>query len=89
MSKEITKKMIFFTRIVTSIKDFDKYSMFALEKTTKAIAYLTLLILIFTIIITATFTYKFYTYINRGISYVNDNINEITYNDGILSVNSR
>lgn len=37
MADENTKKMNFFSRIITSIKDFDKYQFFALEKTSTAI----------------------------------------------------
>ena len=37
MSEEDVKSMNFFTRIITSIKDFEKYSIFAVEKVGKAI----------------------------------------------------
>lgn len=37
MSNESTKNMNFFSRIITSIKDFDKYQIFALEKISTAI----------------------------------------------------
>lgn len=89
MSEENTNKMNFFTRIITSIKDFDKYSIFAVEKTTKAIGYLAILILIFAFILATTFTYKFSASVEKGINYFKDNISEVTYDGEKLSINSR
>ena len=43
MTEENEKKMNFFNRIITSIKDFDKYQIFALEKLGTAIKYLALI----------------------------------------------
>lgn len=83
------KNMNFFSRIITSIKDFDKYSIFAVEKTTKAIAYLALIMLIFSLVVAGIFTYKFNTSVNKGISYFKDNINQISYTAEGLSINSR
>lgn len=37
MADENTKKMNFFNRIITSIKDFEHYQIFAIEKTSTAI----------------------------------------------------
>lgn len=87
MEDENTKKMNFFKRIITSIKDFDKYQIFALEKTSTAIKYLMLLMLIFSMVIAATFTYRFKTSVDDAIKYFNDNIYEINYKEDILSVN--
>ncbi len=81
-------KMNFFNRIITSIKDFDKYSIFAAEKTRKAICYLALIILIFSIVIGGVFTYKFSVSINKGIDYFKNNITEVSYIKDNLSINS-
>ena len=40
MSEENIKSMSFFNRIITSIKDFEKYAIFAVEKLGKTIVYL-------------------------------------------------
>lgn len=56
MEKE---KIGFFKRVVISIKDFEKYDIFALESCKESIKYLFTLILIFSIICTIVFGYKF------------------------------
>ena len=85
---EENKKMNFFDKVITSIKDFEKYAIFATERTRKAISYLALLILIFSIVIASVFTYKFSVSINSGIEYFKSNISEVTYKDNNLSINS-
>ncbi len=87
MSEENLKNMNFFTRIITSIKDFDKYVIFATEKTSKAIAYLAILMLIFSLVLAGIMTNKATVSINKGIEYFRENINEITYKDENLSIN--
>ncbi len=82
------KNMNFFERVITSIKDFEKYAIFATERTRKAIAYLALVILIFSIVIASVFTYKFSVSINNAIEYFKINISEVNYNDNNLSINS-
>lgn len=87
MADENTNKMNFFKRIITSIKDFDKYQIFALEKTSTAIKYLMLLMLIFSIVIAATFTYQFKLSIDDAVGYFNENIYEVNYKEETLSIN--
>lgn len=87
MTKE-NKDKNFIDRVITSIKDFEEYSIFAVEKTCKAIGYLALLILIFAIIIAVAFTYKFSVSVNKGIDYFKMNINDVSFKDDNLSVNS-
>lgn len=83
------KNMNFFNRVITSIKDFEKYAIFATEKTKKAICYLALIMFIFSLVISSTFTYKFFGYISKGITYFKDNINQITFENDNISINSR
>lgn len=59
MSEENTKKMNFFNRVIISIKDFEKYVILASEKTRTAIAYLAILIIIFSLVVSGAITYKF------------------------------
>lgn len=85
---EENKNMNFFNRFITSIKDFEKYAIFATEKTRKAIAYLALVILIFSIAIASVFTYKFNISTNNAIDYFKSNISEVSYKDNNLNINS-
>lgn len=85
---EENKNMNFFKRIITSIKDFEKYALFAVERTRTAIAYLALLIIIFSTVIAGVFTYKFSVSINNGIEYFKSNISEISYKNDNLFINS-
>lgn len=89
MSEDDVKGMNFFTRIITSIKDFEKYSIFAVEKVGKAISYLALIIIIFSAIVSGVFTYKFSSSVDIALNYLKNDINEIDYKDGILSINLR
>lgn len=70
-------KRNFFKDIWTSIRDFEKYEEFAADRVTKAIKYLLLLTLIFTLIISVVYTYKFYLTIKDVKQYVSQNIEEI------------
>lgn len=88
MTEENEKKMNFFNRIITSIKDFDKYQIFALEKLGVSIKYLALIMLIFALLVSSVFTYKLSFSVNSGISYIKNNIKEISYKDGELTINS-
>jgi len=78
----------FFKRIITSIKDMDKYIDFAIEKTSNSIKYLLKLMLLFSIIITIAFTYKFINTINNGIKYFKEEIPELSYSQGKLNIES-
>lgn len=58
-------KIPFFKRVKRAIVNFEKYADFALEKTETAIKYYAKLMLIFSIIISIAFTYKFSTIMNN------------------------
>lgn len=59
MTDENEKKLNFFNRLIISIKDFEKYIIFASEKTKTAVAYLAILIIIFSLVVSSAITYKF------------------------------
>ncbi len=88
MTDENTNKLNFFKRVVTSIRDFDKYPIFAIEKTSTAIKYLSLILLIFSILIACTFTYQLNTFLSRVENFFDENIEDVHYENGELSVNS-
>ena len=88
MSEQVKPKEGFFKRIITSIKDFDKYIEFAVEKSSNAFKYLIKLIILFAIVVSISFTYKFVNAVNNGMQYFKNEIPELSYNDGVLSVQS-
>ena len=73
------KSRNFFVDIWTSIKDFEGYEEFAADKVTKAIKYLLMLTLIFVILISVVYTYKFYLTLANIKSYAIQNIEDIKF----------
>lgn len=71
------KKSNFFKKIWTSITDFEEYEEFAADKVSKAVKYIILLTLIFTIVIGIAYTYKFNLAVKDIKNYVNENIEDI------------
>ena len=74
-------KIGFFKKVMTSIKDFEKYEDFALETTSKSIQYLIILVLIFSIIVYALFLYKFGISDEQGLEFFRKNILNLEYED--------
>lgn len=58
-------KIPFFKRVKKAIVDFESYSDFAIEKVSTAIKYFAKIMLIFSLIISIVFSYKFSTIINN------------------------
>lgn len=80
------EKRGFFKNIWTSIKDFEKYEEFAADKLTKAIKYILLLTLIFTVIVSLMYTYKFYTVVEDAKEFIGKNVKDIVLENGKLNV---
>ena len=78
------EKTNFFKKLWISVRDFEKYEQFAADKVSKAIIY----ILIFTIAISLTYTYKFYTIVEGAKDYINENIEDIKLENGKLEVST-
>lgn len=74
---ENLKEKNFFKKVWTSIKDFEGYEEFAAEKLWKAIKYILILSLIFTIVIAFAYTYKFYLAVENIKGYIEENVEEI------------
>ena len=85
---ESEKKLNFLSKFIISIKDFEKYIFLAAEKSSEAISYLLKLMLLFSLIISLTFMFKVVNKVNRMARYINENINELSYNSGILEIYS-
>ena len=86
MTEENVKKIGFFKRIYLSVKEFEKYVIIASENISVAIKYLLKLMLIFVFVITCIFMYQFYTYFQKSIIYFNENIEELHFINGELSI---
>ena len=80
------KKSSFFKRLKTSIFDFDGYQDLAAEKVSRTIGYIAILMLIFSIIVSAIYTFQIYELINSTRNYIDSEIAEVTYDNGNLSV---
>lgn len=83
------KKLSFWKRIWISIKDFDKYQIFALEGLGKSIKYLLQLMLIFTILITAGFTYQFSIMLQNGSQYFQNEIPDLHFENNLLTIDQQ
>lgn len=80
--------MSFFKRVLDAIKNFDKYEDFSLEKVTTSLKYFAKLILLFAIVTSLVFNYKFYDLSKQAISYFKTEIPELTFKDGSLNIES-
>ena len=89
MSEETSKRNNFFKDVFKSIKDLDKYEDFALETPKKAFKYFLKLVLVFTIIITAFYSYKILDSLNGIYTNLKDKLPDFSYSEGTLNVNSQ
>ncbi len=80
-------KMSFFKRVLISIKDFDKYKIFVIEKLGKSIKYAFILALILMIFIAASFTVKYGSIIDNTLNYIKQDLPDFTYENGNLNFN--
>ena len=76
------EKKNFFVNFWTSITEF------AAEKTSKAIKYLILLTLILAIVVGGMYTYKCYSLVKTVENYINENVEEIRLENGVLAVDT-
>ena len=83
MEKE---KLSIIKKVRISIFDFDGYQELAAEKISRTIGYIVLLILIFAIIISLTYTFQFNALIGNVREYINNEISEIKYENYELSI---
>lgn len=87
-NQQTIKRDGFFKTVLKSIKDFDKYEQFGIEGMGKTCLYLLQIVAIITIIVVAILIYQFSTTMQSAVIYFNDNVQEMSYTDGILTVNS-
>lgn len=77
----------FIKRVYHSIIDFDSYSKFSEEPLSKAIKYLFILVLVYSLIIGVVYSIKFGNEVSKGIDYLNENIEHIEFQEGMLTYN--
>ena len=83
------EKIPFFKKMIMSIKDIERYPELAAQKPIQVISYILKIIAIFTLVITAISTYNMSTKINSGISYFQNEIPDIKFENNILKVESQ
>lgn len=79
-------KLSFWKKLKVSIFDFEKYQDLAAEKVLRTIGYIAILVLIFTLIVTATYTYKLTMAIASMRQYIDENIETITFENNQLNI---
>lgn len=88
MSEEKKKKTNFFKQAFKSIKDLDKYEDFAEEQSKVAFKYLFKLALVFTMIVTAFYTYKIVGSLNDIYSELKNVLPEFSYAEEKLTIDA-
>lgn len=88
MEEAKNKKMNFINRIYKAITNFDTYSKFAEEPFSKAFVYAIILTLIVALILTLNYVFILSGELTEGINYLNENIESISFSDGIFNFNN-
>ena len=83
---EEESKIPFWKKIKTSIFGLEEYQKLAAQKITKTIAYIVILMLIFAFFITLCVTYQFHTTVNQVGKYIDENIQILNFDNGILTI---
>ena len=87
MDKE--EKLTFWKKLKLSIFDFEKYQDLALEKITRTIGYIAILVLLLSLAVSGAMTYKVYEVSQNIKIYIEDNIDTIDFKDNKLSIISK
>lgn len=86
--EEKQPKMGFFKKVWNSITKIEKYPEMSAQGLGKAISYLAKITAILAVIICLGTIYQINNVIQDGIKYLKDEFPELSYNDGVLAVNS-
>lgn len=81
-------KMGFFKKVWYSITKIEKYPDMAAQGLSKAVSYFLKIVAILAIIISLGTIYQINNIVQNGARYLKDEFPEITYNEGMLTVNS-
>lgn len=82
------EKISFLKKVIICIKDFEKYLELAASNVKTTLIYLMKLIAIFTIVVTGIFIYVISGQINSVHNYIEKEISQIEYKDGILQISN-
>lgn len=80
------EKLTFWKKLKFSITDFDRYQDLAAERVRKTIGYIAILILLFSLVVTGIYTYKFSVTIADIRTYIDENIESITFENNELNI---
>lgn len=86
---EEESKMSFWKKCKTSVIGLEEYQNLAIQKITKTIAYIAILMLIFAFFITLSITYRFHGLMQDVIMYIDANIEVLNFKQGELFVQSK
>ncbi len=82
------KKNLFINQVINSIKNFDSYKDVSTHSLSSTFIYFFILIFIYTIIMTIGITYSTRAKISKAQDFIKNEVNELHYSDGRLSVNN-
>lgn len=82
------EKISFLKKVIICIKDFEKYLELAASNVKTTLLYLMKLIAIFTIVVTGIFIYGMSVKVNSIYNYIEKEISQIDYDDGILQISN-
>ena len=85
MEAENNKKISFFERVKIAVAKLENYNVFLEEKTSVAVKYFFILLLIFSILLGVVETYSFMKSVNRGYKYIKNELPDFSYTDGTLT----
>ena len=87
MGEEV--KISFWKKLKISIFGLEDYKKLVVQKTSKTISYIVILMLIFTFFLTLTITYSFSGTINKVKQYIEQNIEIFNFNNGKISITQK
>ncbi len=79
-------EMSFFKKVVSSIKDFERYPEMATQRVVATLKYLLKLIAIFTLIIVAVSTYKSVNVLNNTKNFIESKIPDFSFENNTLNI---
>lgn len=85
-NKDKTNKKGFFKKVWYSIFKLEKFGEMSAEGVRRAIGYLIKLSLLASVVVGAVMVFKTHEFKNKGIKFLEEQVGEFSYKDGILSV---
>ena len=87
MEEEV--KISFWKKFKISIFGLEDYKKLVVQKTSKTISYIVILMLIFTFFLTLAITYSFSGTVNKVKQYIDQNIETLNFNNGKISITQK